>query len=208
VKFVLASASPARLATLRNAGLDPEVIVSHVDEDAFTAEDPAALAQLLAEQKATAVANLLTEPALVLGCDSVLELDGEALGKPGTREVAVARWKQMRGRTGVLRTGHALYNTRTRSLAGAVGSTSVHFRNLSDEEIDAYVATGEPMDVAGAFTIDGLGGWFIDEIQGDPHTVVGVSLPLVYGFIRGMGYTLGDLGWPTTSSGFPGRLYR
>jgi septum formation protein len=179
--LVLASASPARLATLRRAGLDPVVIVSGVDESQLTGLPPADLALRLARLKCAAVADRddLPADALVLGCDSVLELDGEALGKPGDPDEATRRWRAMRGRSGVLRTGHALRDTATGRVAAATASTTVHFADVTDDEIEAYVATGEPLHVAGAFTIDGLGGAFVTGVEGDHHNVVGVSLPLL-----------------------------
>jgi len=127
----------------------------------------------------------------VLGCDSMLELDGRVLGKPRDAEDAAARWRDMRGRTGVLHTGHWLAGPR--GTAGATGSTTVRFANLSDDEIDAYVATGEPLAVAGAFTIDGLGGPFVTSIDGDHHNVVGVSLPLVRELLARLGVSIVDL---------------
>jgi septum formation protein len=193
-RLILASASPARLATLRAAGLDPEVIVSDVDEDGIHEPTPAATAQHLAELKAAAVAGRLTDPggAVVLGCDSLLELDGRALGKPGTPDVARARWQAMRGRAGVLHTGHCLIEPATGRRVGEVASTVVHFADVTDAEIDAYVATGEPLVVAGAFTIDGLGGAFVESIEGDHHNVVGVSLPLLRRLLLELG-----IAWPS-----------
>jgi septum formation protein len=178
-RFVLASASPARLKTLRDAGVEPEVIVSGVDEDHITAETPGELARLLATLKARAVVASLTEHATVLGCDSVLELDGVAFGKPDTPEVARERLRSMRGRSGVLHTGHCLIDTNSKQELRELASTTVHFADLTDAEIDAYVATGEPLVVAGSFTVDGLGGPFVSAIEGDYHNVVGVSLPLL-----------------------------
>ena len=176
-RLVLASASPARLATLRSAGLDPEVMVSGVDESVVTTSDPARLASELATLKARAVAARCRD-AVVVGCDSVLALDGEVHGKPRDAAEAVARWRSMRGRSGVLHTGHCViapgYDEVVRGAA-----TTVHFAELSDAEIDAYVATGEPLKVAGGFTVDGLGGPFVRGIEGDHHTVVGISLPLL-----------------------------
>ncbi|HJQ04664.1 MAG TPA: Maf family protein [Nocardioides sp.] len=188
--FVLASASPARLTTLRNAGLDPVVIVSGVDEDQVDGLPPEGLALRLAELKCGAVAGRPEVPsgALVLGCDSVLELDGAALGKPADAAEAVDRWHAMRGRSGVLRTGHCLTDTASGSTVAATASTTVHFADVTDAEIAAYVATGEPLHVAGAFTVDGLGGGFVTRIEGDHHNVVGVSLPLVRDLVRRLGH--------------------
>ena len=179
--LVLASASPARLATLRSAGVDPVVIVSGVDESQLQGLPPAELALELARLKCAAVAGRDGVPrdALVLGCDSVLDLDGEALGKPGDPDEAVRRWQAMRGRSGVLRTGHALHDTATGRTVSETASTTVHFADVTDAEVAAYVATGEPLHVAGAFTVDGLGGAFVTGIEGDHHNVVGVSLPLL-----------------------------
>ena len=197
MRFVLASASPARLQTLRSAGLDPEVIVSDVDEDAIAANSTADLVQALAIAKATSVAADLTGDVLVLGCDSLLEFRGRSLGKPATADEAVQRWHDLRGRAGMLHTGHALLVLRDGAdLPEArvqLASTEVRFGYPSDEEIADYVATGEPLKVAGAFTIDGLGGWFIDRIVGDHHNVVGLSLPLLRGMIIELGYQLSDL---------------
>jgi septum formation protein len=189
VHLVLASASPARLSTLRAAGIEPTVVVSDVDEDLAVAEaterygplEPADIALLLARAKAEDVASGLDDGAVVVGCDSVLELDGEAHGKPADAAEAVSRWHRMRGRSGVLHTGHWLVDDRGPGGAtlGATASTTVHFAKLSDAEIDAYVATGEPLSVAGAFTIDGLGGAFVTSVEGDHHNVVGLSLPLL-----------------------------
>ena len=197
--LILASASPARLETLRNAGLAPRVVVSEVDEDAFTAPDVTGLVAVLARAKAEAVAVALAasgEDLLVVGCDSLLELDGEPLGKPGTPEEAVRRWRQMRGRTGHLHTGHHVIRLgASERTASGVATTGVCFADLSDAEIDAYVATGEPLRVAGAFTIDGLGGAYVRGVDGDPHTVVGISLPLLRDLFAQLGvdwHTLWD----------------
>ena len=189
--LVLASASPARLQTLRNAGIEPVVIVSGVDESQLDGLPPAELALQLAELKCAAVAERDEVPAgaLVLGCDSVLDLDGEALGKPGDADEAVRRWQDMRGRSGVLRTGHCLRDTATGRVAAATASTTVHFADVTDEEVAAYVATGEPLAVAGAFTVDGLGGAFVTGIEGDHHNVVGVSLPLVRELAAELGHS-------------------
>ncbi len=181
-RLILASASPARLATLRAAGLDPEVIVSGVDEDAFHEQhselDTAEYALKLAQLKAVAVAA--DQPrALVVGCDSVLEFEGEVLGKPADAADATARWQQMRGRAGVLHTGHCLIDTHREVWLGRSAATQVRFAMIDDAEIAAYVATGEPLRVAGAFTLDGLGSAYVSGITGDPHNVVGISVPLL-----------------------------
>jgi len=183
--LVLASQSPARLATLRSAGVEPVVIVSGVDESVLDGLPPAELALGLARLKCDAVASRPEAAeqggadALVLGCDSVLEIDGAALGKPDDADDATRRWAQMRGRSGVLHTGHCLRALDTDEEVSETASTVVHFADVSDEEVAAYVATGEPLWVAGAFTLDGLGGAFVTGIEGDPHNVVGVSLPLL-----------------------------
>src|SRR6185312_5111535 len=200
--LVLGSAAPARLETLRRAGVAPYVLVSDVDEDAVVAEARSQYGELAAEDvalvlaraKCEAVATRLAgdeapadapQGALVLGCDSVLELDGEVHGKPVDPDEAVARWRRMRGRSGVLHTGHWVIDDRdgedggTGATFGAVASTTVHFGSISDAEVEAYVATGEPLLVAGAFTLDGLGAPYVDSIEGDPSNVVGVSLPLL-----------------------------
>lgn len=206
--LVLASASPARLSTLRAAGIAPYVLVSGVDEDAalrpYGELAPDEVALVLAKAKAEAVAHVLDrddapddapESALVLGCDSVLELDGEAHGKPADAAEATARWHRMRGRSGVLHTGHWLIDLRDEgsgATLGAVSSTTVHFADVTDDEIAAYVATGEPLAVAGAFTTDGLGGAFVRGIEGDHHTVVGVSLPLLRDLLGECGVS-----WPS-----------
>jgi septum formation protein len=187
-RLVLASASPARRATLRAAGIEPSVVVSGVDESAVTGLAPGPLALRLAELKRDAVAGDITDGSLVLGCDSVLELDGVALGKPHDAADAVLRWQAMRGRSGVLHTGHAVRDTANGRDAAALGSTVVHFADVSDAEIAAYVDSGEPLQVAGAFTIDGLGGAFVTRIEGDHHNVVGLSLPLLRELLAELGH--------------------
>jgi septum formation protein len=202
-RLVLASASPARLATLRAAGLEPEVVVSGVEEDGVDAGSPAATAQLLARRKAQAVAGRLGSdrlhvgPELVVGCDSVFELDGVAYGKPRDAADAVARWQAMRGRSGVLHTGHHVVDLDSDREAGAVASAVVTFAEVGDAEVEAYVGTGEPLRVAGGFTIDGLGGPFVRRIEGDPHTVVGLSLPLLRVLLLDLGVPWPSL-WPST----------
>ncbi|GAA1358514.1 Maf family protein [Arthrobacter koreensis] len=186
-ELILASASPARTKLLANAGIAHRVLVSDVDEDAVTARygptDPHDTALLLARAKAEAVASLPeSEGALVLGCDSVFEFQGEAHGKPWEADVARERIRRMSGNVGVLHTGHWLVDCRdteedgSGATLGAVSSAEVHFAKLLDDEIEAYVATGEPLQVAGSFTIDSLGGAFIEKVVGDPHAVVGLSV--------------------------------
>lgn len=198
--LVLASASPARLATLRAAGVEPEVIVSGVDESQVAGLRPPELALQLAELKAATVAERLDFDALVLGCDSLLELDGKVLGKPADADEAIERWRVMRGRSGLLHTGHALHDLATGAVAAATASTTVHFADVTDDEITAYVATGEPLHVAGAFTIDGLGGAFVTGIEGDHHNVVGVSLPLLRDLLAELGRNWTDL-WAGVETG-------
>lgn len=191
--LVLASASPARLGLLRNAGLDPEVRVSGVDEDAVTAATPGELALVLAEAKARTVAAECVGGELVIGCDSVLELDGEALGKPASADEATARWYAMRGRSGVLRTGHCVVDTLKDRTASATASTVVRFGTPTDAEVAAYVASGEPLHVAGAFTLDGRSAPFIDGIEGDAGNVIGLSLPLLRTLLAELDVAITDL---------------
>jgi septum formation protein len=197
IRLVLASASDARLRTLHDAGLDPEVIVSGMDEESDPVESVSALTALLAQRKAEAVSAQIDhgpETTVVIGCDSMLELEGTGYGKPKTPAEAARRWKRMRGRSGLLHTGHHVMvhqggaiTTRT-----AVASTLVHFAELADEEIEAYVASAEPLHVAGGFTVDGLGGPFISGIEGDHHNVVGLSLPLLRIILNELG-----ISWPS-----------
>ncbi|MCX4748637.1 Maf family nucleotide pyrophosphatase [Kitasatospora sp. NBC_01287] len=191
--LVLASASPARLGLLRQAGLEPRVIVSGVDEDALSAATPAELALVLAEAKAAAVAAELADGELVIGCDSVLELDGQALGKPTDTADALARWRSMRGRSGVLRTGHCVIDTASGRQVSATASTTVHFAEPDDAEIEAYVASGEPLHVAGAFTLDGRSAPFVAGIEGDHGNVIGLSLPLLRTLLADLGVRITDL---------------
>jgi len=219
-RLILASQSPARTKLLSHAGIRHEVLVSDVDEDAVQARygvtDPHDTALLLARAKAEAVASLPeAEGALVLGCDSVFEFDGEAHGKPYTAEVARERMLRMSGSMGVLHTGHWLVDCRdtdgpadspavadgtdgpdsagsaaslerpgSGATLGYVTSAEVHFMEMSPEEIEAYIATGEPLQCAGSFTIDGYGGAFIRKVDGDPHTVVGLSISTLRGLLN------------------------
>jgi len=226
--LLLASASPARRSTLLAAGVEPLVRVSSVDENAVvaaaeaTAGEPleaADVALLLARAKAEdVVAALEVDDAfdevdadlalsiLVLGCDSVLEIDGQVHGKPADAGEAGARWRRMRGRSGVLHTGHWLVDLRepddggTGGMVGGTASTVVHFADLDDAEVDSYVATGEPLRVAGAFTLDGLGGPYVSGIEGDPSNVIGVSLPLLRELVREVGVAWHDLRRPITGT--------
>lgn len=188
MRFVLASRSPARLATLRAAGIEPEVLVSDVDEEALLAQMPESSAQqkviALAEAKGREVAARLGGDAVVVACDSMFEMDGEVRGKPSGASDAVRRLEQMRDGHGTLHTGHhVIAGDRALSAAAA---TEVHIGPMTDEEIAAYVATSEPLHVAGSFTIDGLGGWFIERLEGDHTNVVGISLPLVRRMLRSL----------------------
>lgn len=192
MQLVLASASPARRTLLERAGVVPVVRASEVDEPAVEqaarAADPGltaadlvvALATAKGEHVATAWSGASAEDGVVvLACDSVLEVDGEVVGKPGTAEVATRRWRGMAGGTGRLHTGHWVRDLRTGRAASAAAVTDLRFADLSDEEIERYVATGEPLHVAGGFTIDGLGAPFVEVVSGDAGTVVGLSLPLL-----------------------------
>jgi len=192
MSIILASASPARLAVLRAAGLEPKVMVSGVDESSFAADTPAGLAGLLAQAKAAAVASGLAD-GLVIGCDSLLDLDGRALGKPASAAEAAQRWREMSGRTGTLVTGHCVINAATGQQAAAVAATRVRFGTPSEPQIAAYVASGEPLAVAGAFTLDGRGGWFVEGIDGDHGTVLGISLPLLRRLLADLGVNVTDL---------------
>ena len=238
LRLVLASASPARLATLRAAGADPVVEVSGVDEDAVLEAvrgGPAQGVLALATAKARAVAGrICAEPAgadraaaaqasgtasgvqaagdgedadglapaeaLVLGCDSMFEFDGQAVGKPHDPGVARERLARMSGRSGVLHTGHCLVHPRSGATLGAVSHAVVHIGELSRQEIDAYVASGEPLHVAGSFTVDGLGGPFVDRVDGDHHGVVGVSLPLLRRMLAHWGMSVTQL-WERPADG-------
>ncbi len=192
MRLVLASASPARLAVLRGAGLSPEVIVSGVDEEAYSAPSTGELTQLLATAKASAVAAGLAD-GLVIGCDSMLDLHGQAYGKPATAAEAADRWRQMSGQSGTLFTGHCVIDVAAGRQVTAVGATTVRFGTPAEEEILAYVGTGEPLGMAGAFTIEGLGGWWVDSIDGDHNNVIGISVPLLRRLFLDLGFTVPGL---------------
>ncbi|WP_347348783.1 Maf family protein [Nigerium sp.] len=194
MRLILASSSPARLQVLRRAGVEPIVHAPGVDESGVRAASTAELTAELARLKGEAVVAELRgghPDAVIVACDSLLDLDGRPLGKPGTPDAAVAAWRALRGRSGVLYTGHHVVAGARR--ATEVAATTVHFADVTDAEIDAYVASGEPLRVAGAFTIDGLGGAFVTGIEGDPHNVVGISLPLLRTMLAGLGVPWHDL---------------
>jgi septum formation protein len=212
VRLVLASASPARLRTLNAAGVVADVVVSGVDEESVTETEPARLAQRLAELKARAVAARVASTAapagerlVVVGCDSVFELDGRAYGKPGSPEEARRRLHAVSGRSGLLHTGHCVMEPATGREVGRGACTVVTFSEMSDPEIDAYVATGEPLEVAGSFTLDGRAGAFIDGVEGDPHNVVGISLPHLRRMLAELGIAWTDL-WRHPTGGPAGSL--
>ena len=200
MQFVLASQSPARLMVLRNAGIEPVVQVSGVDEDAVVAALPAGatpedIVTALAEAKARVVAEDHGD-AVVIGCDSMLHHDGQLVGKPGTAQRARERWLKMAGSTGDLLTGHAVLRVRdgvVTAVASGTCASTIRFGQPSPAEIDAYVATGEPLSVAGGFTLDGFGGWFVDGIDGDPSSVIGISLPLTRRLLDEIGVAVIDL---------------
>lgn len=204
MRLVLASSSPARLRALRAAGVDPRVVVSGVDESAVTAPTPAELTLSLARLKGEAVLAELDPDADValVACDSVLELDGEALGKPGTDEAVRERWQAMRGRDGLLVTGHFVAVRRDGVLTTrlAAAKTRVRFAQVTDAEIEAYIATGEPQHVAGAFTIDGYGAAFITGLGGDHHNVIGISIPLLRSLLGELGVSWTSLWRPAGAS--------
>ncbi|MDQ2728561.1 MAG: Maf family nucleotide pyrophosphatase [Actinomycetota bacterium] len=190
--LVLASQSPSRLRLLRSAGIEPEVDVSGAPEDDLDPARPRDLVAVLARRKATAVAGRRSA-GLVLGCDSALELDGVAHGKPAGSTEAAQRWRRMSGSEGVLLTGHCLIDAATERTAEGVASTVVHFARIDDDDIDAYIQSGEPLAVAGAFTLDGLSAPFIDRVDGDPSNVVGLSLPLLRTLLGELGVAITSL---------------
>ena len=189
-KIVLASASPSRLRLLTSAGIKPTVVVSGVDEEdvAYSQLTPRELVTALAIVKAHTVRSLFDYPALIIGCDSTFEFEGESLGKPGSAVNAIARAKRLRGNSGLLHTGHCIIDTEKEIEISDVATTRVHFANMTDEEIEGYVATGEPLHVAGGFTLDGISAPFITKIEGETSNVIGLSLPLLRNAVNQLGY--------------------
>lgn len=189
---MLASSSPARLRILQNAGIYPEVVASSVDEATDDGLNTATIVEVLAERKAAAVAASRPE-ALVLGCDSLLDFDRVAYGKPESAHHAAEMWRRMSGRKGTLFTGHCLIQGSTGLVVRGIGRTQVRFGTPTNEEIAAYVAAGEPTAMAGAFSLEGLGAPFIDGIDGDPSNVIGLSLPLLRRMLAELGLAITDL---------------
>ena len=189
-EIVLASASPSRHRLLTSAGITPNVVISGVDEEdpAYSQLSPRELVIALAIVKAHTVKKKIDYPAIIIGCDSTFEFEGESLGKPMTAENAIARAKKLSGKSGVLHTGHCFIDTDRGIEISDVVSTHVHFTKMSDEEIEGYVATGEPLNVAGGFTLDGLSAPLIAGIEGDPSNVIGLSLPLLRNAMNSLGY--------------------
>ncbi len=205
-RLVLGSASSGRLKVLRQAGVEPLVRVSGLDEDGLIAAmgpdaAPDEVVRTLARAKAEHVAGMLgdqhvTADCVVLGCDSMLYLNGQLCGKPASTDDARRQWRSMAGRAGQLHTGHCLIQLRDHDVVRVEAQTSittVHFGTPTDSDLEAYLASGEPLRVAGAFTLDGLGGWFIDGVDGDPSTVIGVSLPLLRSLLARCGLSVTDL---------------
>ncbi|MFZ0903130.1 MAG: nucleoside triphosphate pyrophosphatase [Mycobacterium sp.] len=204
-RLVLGSASPGRLKVLRQAGIDPLVVVSGVDEDAIIAAlgsdaSPADVVRILAQAKADQVSTNLDDAVaadcVVIGCDSMLYLDGQLVGKPASADTARSQWQSMGGRSGQLYTGHCLLRLLDGNPVQRVSessATTVHFAKPTPADLEAYIGSGEPLAVAGGFTLDGLGGWFVDRIEGDPSTVIGLSLPLTATLLQRVGLSVAEL---------------
>ena len=193
-RIVLASASPSRSRLLKSAGITPEIIVSGVDEESseYSELSPRELVVALAIVKAHTVRTMIDFPAIIIGCDSTFEFEGKSLGKPITPEVATARAKMLSGKSGTLYTGHCIIDTTKNIEISDVAATEVHFSKMSDADIAGYVATGEPLNVAGGFTLDGLSAPFISKIIGETSNVIGLSLPLLNGVFNKLGYSWFD----------------
>jgi septum formation protein len=189
INFVLASASPARRRLLQSVGINPLVCVSNFDESQIQLTDPIALVETLAQRKAEVVLNQVND-SLVLGCDSILVVNGEIHGKPQTADEAFRRWQQMRGNCGTLYTGHALIDQTQSKQTVRCGITQVHFGRVTDTQIQAYIATGEPLVCAGAFALEGKGSALIDKIEGCHSNVIGLSLPLLRSMLAELGHDL------------------
>ena len=189
-KIVLASQSTSRRRLLESAGLSPTIMVSNVDEetDFFNAMTPQDMVIALAITKAHTIREQIDFPAIIIGCDSTFEFEGESLGKPGSAVNAIARAKRLRGNSGLLHTGHCIIDTAKEIEISDVATTRVHFANMTDEEIEGYVATGEPLHVAGGFTLDGISAPFITKIEGETSNVIGLSLPLLRNAVNQLGY--------------------
>lgn len=189
-RIVLASASPSRERLLRSAGLDPEIIVSGIDEEdsRYKELSPKELVIALSIVKAHTVRKLIDFPALIIGCDSTFEFEGKSLGKPLTSDIARERARKISGKSGLLHTGHCIIDTTNEIEFSDIATSRVHFADISDSEISAYIATGEPLHVAGGFTLDGISAPFIKAIEGDPANVIGLSLPLLRKAFIELGY--------------------
>jgi septum formation protein len=204
-RVVLGSASPGRLKVLGQAGIDPLVVVSGVDEDAVVAAlgpntSPGDVVRILAQAKADQVAAVLDDTVaadcVVIGCDSMLYIDGRLVGKPASPDAARSQWQSMGGRSGQLYTGHCLLRLLNRTATQQVSessTTTVRFGKPTAADLDAYIGSGEPLAVAGGFTLDGLGGWFVDRIEGDPSNVIGLSLPLTRSLLQRVGLSVAEL---------------
>jgi len=186
-KFILASASPARLQLLKSAGIKPITFHSNFDESQIKVNDPLELVQILAQKKAETVSPLFTD-SLILGCDSVLALNGKIYGKPQNPQGAIERWQEMRGKEGFLYTGHALIDQVQNQQVVRCGITKVYFANISDRMIKQYVKSGEPLACAGCFAIDGKGGLFVEKLEGCHSNVIGLSLPLLRQMLSDLNY--------------------
>ncbi len=191
ISLVLASASPARKKLLQTAGIKPIICQSNFDESQIKSEDAKNLVEILAESKAQAVSSQFKD-AIILGCDSVLEVGGKIYGKPDSPEIAIARWQEMRGNMGILYTGHALLDLKMQQKLISCGITKVYFKKISDRIIKDYVATGEPLKCAGSFALEGKGSFFVEKIEGCHSNVIGLSLPLLYEMLEKLGYNITD----------------